>query len=291
MKLRIPATSANLGCGYDTLGLALDLYNEYVIETGAQDALIGEDRELATHMVFGARNLACEILGLEKVPFRLQVAAAIPESRGLGSSAACILAGVCAALALNGRPLEDAVVLETASRIEGHPDNIVPAWTGALTASLDTGTRILHHRIEPHPDLVYLTIIPPFEFSTAGARSAIPVMIRHRDAVSNLSRVILLTEALRLGQTDQLPELLHDELHQKYRLPLIRQLDEAYGRLWDHCLQQGDPIFLSGAGPTCIIPVRSEQASDLANELSQRIPSCRILTLRAASQGTVVLAE
>lgn len=289
MRIRIPATSANLGCGFDTLGVALSVDNEFIIEASEEDRLIGEDRDLATHMVFGSRNLACEMLDLPRRHCTLTVNAGIPESSGLGSSATCVLAGIAAALYLNGQPLEDSVILKTATQMEGHPDNVVPGWIGGLTASLELGEEVLVRKSKVDEDLVFVTVIPPFAFATAGARAAIPSMIRHRDAVANLSRVVLLMDALEKGETRHLGQLVHDELHEKYRLPLIRQLDPAYETLYDHCLRHASATFLSGAGPTFIAIVPTRQADVLRAQLQKLGPNYRILPLKVNNQGARVV--
>lgn len=288
MKLKVMATTANLGCGYDTLGLALNLSNEFSIEHAPEDTLLGETRDLSTHMVFTTRNLACSMLGLKPKPFALQVAAQVPEAGGLGSSATCILAGVAAALYLNDRPLDEAILLDIATRIEGHPDNIVPAFTGGLTAALQLEDRVLYKKIEVAGNLTFLTVIPPFEFETKGARAAIPAMIRHTDAVANLGRVILLADALERGDPTNLKELFHDELHQKYRLPLIRLLDPDYEKVFRFCTENSYGTFLSGAGPTFIAVVDDNTASTLLSELEILVPGYRVLPLKATSQGALI---
>lgn len=288
MRIRIPATSANLGCGFDTLGLALDLYNEFIIEPSPEDHLVGEERDLESHMVFSTRNLACDMLGLPRQHCTLTVHAQVPESSGLGSSATCILAGIIAALHLNGQPLDEQVILKTATHMEGHPDNVVPAYVGGLTASLDLGEKVLYRKSAVHEELVFLTVIPPFAFATAGARAAIPSMIRHRDAVANLSRVVLLMDALEQGKVGDLRALVHDELHEKYRLPLIQQLDPDYETLYTYCQTHARGTFLSGAGPTFIAVIEADQAESLQMQLQAMGPAYRFLRLKAGNEGTVV---
>lgn len=288
MKLKVLASTANLGCGYDTLGLGLNLTNEFIIEHAPEDTLIGEKRDLDSHMVFTTRNLACSMLGLKPKPFALKVHAQVPEAGGLGSSATCILAGVTAALYLNDRPLDEAVILDIATRIEGHPDNIVPAYTGGLIAALQVEDRVLYKKFRVNDKLTFLTVIPPFEFETKGARAAIPAMIRHSDAVSNLARVVLLTDALEKGDTRNLKELFHDELHQKYRLPLIRSLDPDYEKVFNYCTENSYGTFLSGAGPTFIAVVDDDTAAALLSELEILVPSYRVLPLKPNNGGSVI---
>lgn len=288
MKLTVLASSANLGCGYDTLGLGLNLVNEFVIDHAPEDTLMGEQRDLATHMVFTTRNLACSMLGLDPKPFVLKVTAEIPEAGGLGSSATCILAGVVAALYLNDKPLDEQTILEIATRIEGHPDNVVPAFTGGLIAALHPEGKVLYQKFKVDDKLTFLTVIPPFEFETQGSRAAIPAMIRHTDAVSNLGRVVLLTKALEEGDTANLKELFHDELHQKYRLPLIYQLDPNYEKVFTYCSDHSDGIFLSGAGPTFIAVVDDQTAATLRADLKIMVPDYRVLPLKSNNTGAII---
>lgn len=288
MKLKILASSANLGCGYDTLGIGLDLFNEFFIEPAREDRLNGEDRNLSTHMVFTARDLTCDMLGLERRPFALTVEAQIPQAGGLGSSAACILAGVIAALYLNDRPLDEQVILDIATKIEGHPDNVVPAFTGGLTAALQLEEQIIYQKFKVDDKLIFLTVIPPFEFETQVSRAALPELIRHSDAAANLARVILLTQALEKGDTTHLKELFQDELHQKYRLPLIRQLDPDYETVYTYCSENSYGIFLSGAGPTFIAVVDDNRATTLLAKLKSLVPGYRVLPLKSNNQGAVI---
>ncbi|MFZ2258045.1 MAG: homoserine kinase [Clostridiaceae bacterium] len=288
MKLSVLASSANLGCGYDTLGIGLNLVNEFAIDHAPEDTLIGEERDLSTHMVFTTRNLACSMLGLSPKPFVLKVNAQIPEAGGLGSSATCILAGVVAALYLNDKPLDEQIILETATRIEGHPDNVVPAYTGGLTAALGLEGKVLYQKFKVDDKLTFLTVIPPFEFETQGSRAAIPAMIRHTDAVSNLARVVLLTKALEKGDTTNLKDLFHDELHQKYRLPLIGQIDPNYPSVFKYCSDHSEGTFLSGAGPTFISVVDDETAARLMEELKIMVPGYRVLALKSNNGGAIV---
>ena len=286
MKIKIPATSANLGCGYDTLGLALSLYNSFDIIPAEEDVLVGDNREIANHMVFGAKNLACEMLGLPMKGMKLTMDAQIPESSGLGSSATCILAGVMAALFLNEKNQDPKVILKIATKIEGHSGNIVPAFKGGLVASMDSEVGIIYKKFNTSSDLIFMTVIPPFEFSTAGARAALPIMIRHSDAVANLSRVILLADALENGKTNNMQLLFHDELHEKYRLPLIKELDPNYEMMWNYCLKNTRGVYLSGSGPAFVAIVQPSDADILKADLESMAPQYKILKLRANNWGT-----
>lgn len=286
MKIKIPATSANLGSGFDTLGLALSLYNNFDINPSQEDALLGDDRGVANHLVFETKNQACEMLGLPLKAMTLKMDATIPESRGLGSSATCILAGVMAALFLNGKTLDESLILKTATQIEGHPDNVVAAYLGGLTASMNSQFGVIYKKFNTSSDLIFLTVIPPFEFSTMAARAALPAMIQHQDATANLSRIILLADALENGKTQNMKELFKDELHEKYRLPLIQELDPSYAAIWEYCLENSRGVYLSGAGPSFMAIVQPSDADILRADLQKMAPSYQVLKLRANNWGT-----
>ena len=288
MIVKVPATSANIGSGFDTLGLALELYNEFQIEGAEKDELTGFSGDLSNHLVFTSRDEASDMLGVEKKPFKLTVSAEVPVGGGLGSSSTCILAGTVAALYLNDRSLDERTILDIATRIEGHPDNVVPAYLGGLTASLFEDGRVMYRKFSVHETLRFLTVIPPFEFSTAYARGAIPEIIEHKHAVANLSRVILLTDALERGDLTNLNILLKDELHEKYRLPLIYKLDPSYQELFEYCSQNSAGTFLSGAGPTFLSVVREAEGEKLVKELKKRAPGYRVMLLKSGSQGIVM---
>lgn len=291
MIVKIPATSANIGCGYDTVGLALELFNEFHIEHAPSDELTGFSGDLSRHMVFGTRDAACAMLGLEKKPFRLTVKAEVPMASGLGSSSTCVLAGIMAALYVNDQPQDRQTILDIATRMEGHPDNVVPAYLGGLVAAIIGGGKVISRKFIVNEDIRFLTVIPPFEFATAYARAAIPELIPHKDAVANLGRVVLLTDALERGDLSNLKELLKDELHEKYRLPLIFQLDPNYRTLHEFCREHSAGTFLSGAGPTFISILHEADAQRLRFELKEKAPGYRIIILKSRNDGIRIVDE
>lgn len=291
MIVRVPATTANVGCGFDTVGLALELFNEFRIQAAEMDALQGAHQDLSKHMVFYTRDRACEALGLEKLPMHLTIQAHVPLASGLGSSSTCVIAGVIAALYLHHQALDPQLIQELATRIEGHPDNVVPAYQGGFVAALMTQDHLISQKFEVHPAFRFVTVTPGFEFSTSFARRALPQTILHREAVANLGRIVLLAEALKRGESQHLHALLADELHEKYRLPLIFERDPAFEMLYHDCCHHAAGTFLSGAGPTIISVDHAQAAEELYIRLKQRYPSYHVRLLRPWNEGTLISDE
>ena len=262
-----PATTANLGPGFDCLGCALSLYNRFEFEeidsgyeiTGCPPEYAGADNLCAV-----AYRAAMERMGMRPRGLRVAIDSRIPLSRGLGSSASCIVAGALAANALHGNPLSEDEALCVATGVEGHPDNVAPCLLGGLTASFLQEGRVRTVRFTPHPSIRFCALIPDFELSTAKARAALPAQVPFADAVYNLSRAALLPRALEAGDTGAVAAALTDRLHQPYRKALIPE----YDRVRETALACGAFAFcVSGAGPTLLalyqddaFPARAEEA-------------------------------
>ncbi|HID85374.1 MAG TPA: homoserine kinase [Anaerolineaceae bacterium] len=263
--VRVPATTANLGPGFDVLGLALDLWNE-VAFTVEEEAAGAPGRWEAVNEGFGAAHLPTDAAHLALRAFRavferlgrplparvyLHARNAIPVASGLGSSAAAVVAGVLAANAALGEPMAVPALLALATALEGHPDNVVPALLGGLTAAwMGQGgaPQALALPLAPAwQDRAWLAVaVPQVALRTVEARRALPAQVPHADAVFNLSRLAVLLEALRLGREDWLAEGVEDRLHQPYRWPLLPGA-EAVRRA---ALEAGAvAVALSGAGP------------------------------------------
>lgn len=253
IRIRVPATTANLGPGFDCLGMALDLFNEFEIRR-APDGLDRIEGSGACAGVSGGDNLffrawrrGCAAAGIEPVALDVRVSGEIPQARGLGSSATAVVAGVVAAdLASGGRLGRDGSLVAT-TREEGHPDNVAPALLGGLVAAADLGDRVPFRRVVPHAEWRLALLVPGYPLATEEARRAIPRDIPLKDAVFNLVRVPLILEALANGDAGDLAALMDDRLHQPYRSPLIRGWDA----IREAALGAGAAsVFLSGAGPT-----------------------------------------
>jgi homoserine kinase len=274
VKVRVPASSANLGPGFDVLGLGLALYNEVELTRegrGLQVTVEGEGAERL--QALGGQNLAARAaagtlrhLGVPDDGIRVRMVNRIPLSRGLGSSSAAALGGVAASLALAGASLGPEEMLDLALPLEGHPDNIASALLGGLTVATLIDGRVRCVKIPVPETLRTVAVIPAFNLSTAKARKALPPTVPRVDAVFNVGRVALFLAALQAGRLELLRTAAQDRLHQPYRAPLVPGLLEV--------LEEGEragalACFLSGAGPTLLALVTEGE-----EEVGRRMAAC-----------------
>lgn len=256
MKVRVAASSANLGPGFDCVGLALDLVDEVeasVTDSGLVVEVTGEGADAvprdASHLVVRSIAQGLDAWGVAMPGLRLRCHNRIPHGRGLGSSAAAIVAGLALAwgIAHPGVALDRPELLRLANIAEGHPDNAGAAvFGGALLAwSSDAGADLIP--LAPHPDIRFRAFVPDFETPTAGARKALPDLVPHADAVAQASRAALLMHALTAAP-EHLLTATEDRLHQRYREHLMRASFDLMTRL----RSLGTPAVISGAGPTVL---------------------------------------
>ena len=268
VKISVPATSANMGPGFDCLGVALNLYNRFHIEESEDGLYIDgceEPYKNENNLVYVSMQKCFEKIGYkpERKGLRISFESDIPVSRGLGSSAACILGGVLAANEIGKGNLNKHEILEIASEIEGHPDNITPALFGGMTVSIKDGNRVYYEKIKLPQGLKFCAIIPDFKLSTKESRAVLPDSIPYKDGVYNVGRVSLMIAALSNGNFDLLKLACKDRLHEIYRGGLISNFNgivEECNRLNSLC------VFLSGAGPT-IMAVLKEEDSAFRNHM------------------------
>ncbi len=260
IKIRVPATSANMGPGFDCMGLALNLYNHFYMEeassgisiTGCPKAYAGEDNLVYTALVHTLKRTG-HIHALKGL--HIDIKSDIPVCRGLGSSASCIAAGVMGASELYGLKLTTEDILSICSSIEGHPDNTTPAVLGGFTIALEENGSILYQRIVPPAALKFCALIPDFTLSTSKAREVLPDMVPRLDGVFNAGRAALLTASFYSGSLEYLRTACEDRLHQDYRAGLI----EGYNEIVSKSLELGClATFLSGAGPTIMAVLRED---------------------------------
>ena len=290
MKVRVPASSANLGPGFDSFGSAWQIHNEISFEPADKLTISGCDERYAgeDNLCYLAYCRALQSCG--RAPGALCIEfekTEIPVSRGLGSSAALITAGVLAANELNGLCLNTEEMLDIATAVEGHPDNIAPALYGGLTVSLMDGSHAVT-RSFPISDKLYFTLlIPPFELSTALSRSVMPHEVGMRDAVFNLSRSALLTRALADGDAALLRFALDDRLHQPYRVSLIEGWEEAK-TLAQRLGAIG--LCISGAGSTLLCVAEERGFNERMSEaMAAALPGWRVVDARPDGKGAQVL--
>ncbi len=254
--VKIPASTSNLGPGFDVLGLALDLHNELrvsvepqlegieiLVEGEGADSLPRDERNVA----WQAMKEVLEKAGLPLAGYRISLMNRIPLARGLGSSAAARLAGILAGNALAKNAFSRERLLDLATRMEGHPDNVVPCLVGGLCISAYIENRVQYIRLDPPTGLQAVVCVPEFELATQAARAVLPREVSRHDAVFNVSRVALFLGALANKDYSFLRAAMEDRLHQNYRKNLVPGFD----RVVENALQAGAfGVALSGAGPS-----------------------------------------
>jgi homoserine kinase len=258
--VKVPATTANLGPGFDALGLALDLWNEAEF-TAVDDKKISLSLEgegvdqLPTDANNAIVDAALQVYDLAGKPcpgLHIHCVNRVPLGSGLGSSSAAMLTGLLGANALLGEPFTREKILKLAIENEGHPDNVAPAMLGGLVASIIHESHVVSLRLTltgQHTPIYITVVFPEFDFPTKQARAILPRQIERKDAIYNISRAVIVTEAFRVGDMKMLGEAMTDRLHQPYRLPLIPGAQAAM----DAMKKAGaEAVALSGAGPSLI---------------------------------------
>lgn len=295
IKVTVPATSANLGPGFDCLGLALGLWNEVTVTAVARPTLTitvtGEDAGCIPtderNLVVRAAERLFQLVGKRPSGLHLHQHNCIPVGSGLGSSAAAVLGGLLAANALCDQPLTPNELLHLATELEGHPDNVTPALYGGLTLVIPDETSLYLESIRVPPWQV-VVVLPQYEFPTAIARAALPPYVSRTDAVFNASHLALLLRALETADFPKLHRAMQDRLHQPYRLPLVPGLVSAFAAAQ---AAGAVGVALSGAGPSLIAfaPERhTEIATAVTNSFSRAGLSSRAWILPIDTQGSRV---
>ena len=267
IKLQIPATSANLGAGFDALGLALQYYNDVEMEesdtidiTSADGMPVPTD---ANNLIYISAKDLYEVCGKKLPGLRMIQTNRIPMTRGLGSSSACIVAGLVGANHLLGNPLGTDDLVDLAAQIEGHPDNTAPALLGGIVTAVFYGRRVHWVKQEVYTKLRFVALIPDFELKTEKARACLPHTVSHKDAVYNLSRAALFSASLLTGKFENLRTAVHDKLHQPYRMALIPHAREVFDIAYAHGAYAA---YISGAGPT-VMAIADEDNTYFAGKM------------------------
>lgn len=270
ITVRVPATIANFGPAFDVLGLAVALHN--TVDAAPADAPWvevhgegeGELPDDATNLVYRAASTVAERAGA-RTAFSLVCRNRIPLARGLGSSAAAIVAGAVAANALLGSPLSPDELLDLAWTMEGHPDNVAPALLGGAVLSDVSAGKVAWTRLEPQLDAALVAAIPEFAVATEAARRVLPAQVPFRDAVSNIGRAAWLVAALLTGRRELLPHALDDALHQPYRAPLIPGMMSVVAAARE---AGAFGAVLSGSGPTIVAVAPPERAEAVGRAMT-----------------------
>ena len=292
VTIRVPATTANLGPGFDAFGCALSLYTDVTFEeteagleiTGCDEAYAGPDNMAYTAYCAVMATMCEEVRGV-----KIHIDAQIPICRGLGSSAALLVAGAMGANVLHGSKLSTQGLLNITNAMEGHPDNLAPAFYGGLTASMVDNGLPVSVSFPLHPDWEFLALVPDFDLPTTKARAALPTEYSRADAVYNIAHGALVLKALELGDEKLLRNAMQDRIHQGYRKKLIPDYEKIEALI----RTTGAAFCLSGAGPTLLCITRNP---GLEEKLAKKLDAIteanwQMLPLHVEFQGARVVSD
>ena len=289
IRVTVPATSANLGIGYDTLGMAVSLYSHFTFERSERLRISGcpEEFQNEDNLVYVSLVDALEAWGEEPFPVSIDIATEVPVARGLGSSSTCVVAGIMAAAALTGHTVTREELVAIATGVEGHPDNVAPAILGAAVCSFTPEgelPRCLRYNVSEK--LRFLTVIPPYEVHTSAARKVVPQEVPLSVAVWQMGRIAGLTRGLEMGDTDLIAAANDDRIQEPYR----RKLIPDYEAIRETCLEGGaKTMWISGSGST-LMAVTDDTivAKFLQVRLKERFPMCETHILTCDNEGAQI---
>ncbi|MTI70623.1 MAG: homoserine kinase [Firmicutes bacterium] len=291
IKIKVPATSANIGPGFDCLGISLKLFNEIKVKEIDKGLVIkGGEKKFRNkfNLIYTSMIKCFDIVRYKPKGIEINLDPKIPISRGLGSSASCIVSGVMAANEISNSKLSKEDILNISTNIEGHPDNITPAIYGGLTVSILEKNKVYFNKIDIKKGLKFLAIIPDFKLSTKESRNVLPENIKYSDGVFNVGRVSLLISSLVNGRFDLLKLACKDKLHQNYRGKLISN----YEKIIDYCdKSETKGVYLSGAGPTIMVILNSKNnifKNDIVKFLNSLNMKCLVKELEIDTKGAKV---
>lgn len=256
------ATSANIGPGFDTLGMCFDIYNEYVYEMSDHYILEGFDEKYSiseNNLIIKSYEYVLKKYNYNIVYLKLkQLVQNIPSTRGLGSSASCIVCGVLIANDILNNLLTKDEIFQLASEIEGHPDNVAPLIYGGFTCSY-FDNEFYQIKLNVHNDYKFYVCIPPFKLSTTLARNVLPKQVDLKTVVSNISHSVAMIKALENGNMKLLQSANNDLLHEPYRYPLINDANVII----DYAKKNNAICMISGAGPTLLLISKDDLCFDI----------------------------
>jgi homoserine kinase len=302
-RVSIPASTSNFGPGFDFLGCAFELRNEFAVEVAPEDSAPNSIefngpqaaglRPSPDNLFFGCARRVYDRIGEPMPPLKVLTHVEVPNARGLGSSATATVAGLVAANHLAGDPLSQDDILDLACDIEGHPDNVAPALLGGLIGGVMTESgRVLYRRWMPHPAVGFVLVSPDYEVPTRQARAALPKQIPMADAIANASRLPLLVMALIDGDLSDLRELTRDRWHEPYRAHLFRSLDPMREAAFE---AGAAAVTVSGAGPTMLAITHINKRQQVADAWRAALLTCglggTVRVLEVDREGAMILPD
>ncbi|MEE0061692.1 MAG: homoserine kinase [Acutalibacteraceae bacterium] len=297
IRIQIPATSANLGSGFDSLGIALTMYNQVWMEISDETVISSKDNISVptdkSNLIYWSAEYLYKVCGKSLPGLKIIQENNIPMTRGLGSSSACIVAGLVGANRFLGNPLTKKDLINLASEIEGHPDNTTPALMGGLVTSAIDGGKVYSVSVPVAENIRFAVFIPPFELSTEYARGVLPKTYTKEQAVYNLSRSSLMTSSLFSGSLENLRVAVQDELHQPYRKSLINGYDTVFRTSYE---LGSYGTYVSGAGPTIIAIIDDKHTDDFKNHAltaleAKGLSGWSFEVLAADSEGAKIILD
>ncbi|HCL4436591.1 TPA: homoserine kinase [Clostridium botulinum] len=291
VEVRVPATSANIGPGFDCLGVAVNIYNKFFVEE-IEEGLIFEgcaDKfKNENNLIYVAMKKCFDKIGYKPTGLRIKIESDIPVSRGLGSSAACVVGGIVSANELAGGVLNKKELLDLAVGVEGHPDNVNPAFCGGMTASISDNREVIYSKVKVSEGIKFCALIPDFTLSTEKARAVLPKSIDYKDGIFNVGRTALMISALNNGDFHLIKYACKDKLHQDYRAKLM----ENFYSIKEECEKLNSlGVFLSGAGPTIMVMLKEEDkrfSKNIKSFLETLKNKWEVRELKIDKLGTVV---
>lgn len=269
VRVKVPASSANMGAGFDTLGVALNMYSKLEveeIESGVEiktlnaNGYVPQDK---SNLVFRAMDEVFKATGRNVKGVRIVQDSEIPMTRGLGSSSGCIIGGMLAANVLTGRSLSYPEILDLATKLEGHPDNVAPALYGGMCVSMTDGEKALVKSIKINPKIKFAIMVPDFFVATKKSRGVLPTYVTRQEASFNIQRSSMFVAAMASGDMDMLKYAVQDKMHQSYRKVYIDGFDDIMKTSYE-CGSRA--TYLSGSGPT-IVSVIDKDYDEFADKM------------------------
>ncbi len=297
IKVRVPATSANMGPGFDSMGIALNLYNHVTVEDMGTGLVIDIPDDITSKFLAkDERNLVYVSMKsvFDKVAYHPRGLHIVLENnimvtRGLGSSSAGIISGLVAANEMTGRQLSKDDLLSMAAEIEGHADNVTPALLGGFTINVKQDNSIKYVKTDVKDDLRFAAFVPDFFLQTKKARSVLPRSVSMKDAVYNTGRSALLAASIISGKYDNIRAAVGDKLHQRYRKRLIPGMDDIFKYSYQN---NALGVYLSGAGPTIVSIIHGDNRefeNKMRTFLSENMQNWQLYMLRADNCGAKVI--
>ena len=281
-RVRVEATSANVSVGFDVLGLALSLYNEFSFDVKDEFSFKGFAKEFSNkenNLVYDSYVKVFELLNKKIIPVEIGFKGDIPVSRGLGSSSSLIVGGVFGANEVLGKPLSVDECFDICAKIEGHPDNVAPAIYGNLVASYKKNDKFIPVVYDINNNLKFIVVIPKYQISTHQAREVLPKELSYSDIINNTSRIVNIPKAFKDGNVDLLIDLFDDKMHEPYRSKLIKE----YDYIKNICRENNVAFAISGSGSTMLLISNN---LDILNKIDSKDLDIKVLNV---GQGVKIL--